>query len=356
MSDRILVSTRKGLFILERVNGRWKVSRTAFIGTPVTAALHANADGALYAALQHGHFGPKLHRSDDLGLTWRELSSPAFPAGAPDSPALHLIWCLEEAGPPHRGRLWAGGIPAGLFCSDNGGEDWKFVETLWNVPERARWFGGGYDHAGIDSILPNPGDSNRVLIAISCGGVWTTHDDARHWGLLGHGLFANYVPPENEQDLEIQDPHRIARCLAHPEVMWMQHHNGVFRSTDEGVNWTRLSPPVADFGFAVAAHPLDSAVAWFVPAISDALRIPCDGRLCVTRTEDGGASWQVLRDGLPQADAYDLVYRHGLDVDARGRRLAMGSTTGALWVSDDRGERWRLVNAHLPPIYAVRFF
>ena len=25
------------------------------------------------------------------------------------------------------------------------------------------------------------------------------------------------------------------------------------------------------------------------------------------------------------------------------------------WVGADGGERWQLVNAHLPPIYAVRF-
>jgi photosystem II stability/assembly factor-like uncharacterized protein len=77
--------------------------------------------------------------------------------------------------------------------------------------------------------------------------------------------------------------------------------------------------------------------------------------LGVTRTRDGGKSWETLREGLPQRDAYDLIYRHGLDVDESGNRLAMGSTTGALWVSENSGERWQLVSAHLPPIYAVRF-
>ena len=95
--------------------------------------------------------------------------------------------------------------------------------------------------------------------------------------------------------------------------------------------------------------------AWFVPAIKDELRVPRDGAMAVTRTRDGGRTWETLREGLPQSDAYDLIYRHGLDVDADGKRLAMGSTTGALWVSDSGGESWRLVNAHLPPIYAVRF-
>jgi len=105
----------------------------------------------------------------------------------------------------------------------------------------------------------------------------------------------------------------------------------------------------------VAAHPKTPATAWLVPAIADEKRIPCDGALAVTRTQDGGKTWETFRDGLPQRDCYDLIYRHGLDVDARGERLAMGSTTGALWVSENGGERWQLVNAHLPPIYAVRF-
>ena len=82
--------------------------------------------------------------------------------------------------------------------------------------------------------------------------------------------------------------------------------------------------------------------------------MPRDGAFAVTRTRDGGKTWETLREGLPQRDAYDLVYRHGLDVDATGNELAMGSTTGALWTSDNAGESWRLVNAHLPPIYAVR--
>ncbi|MBZ4119958.1 hypothetical protein, partial [Escherichia fergusonii] len=78
--------------------------------------------------------------------------------------------------------------------------------------------------------------------------------------------------------------------------------------------------------------------AWFVPAIKDEIRMPRDGAFAVTRTRDGGKTWESLREGLPQQDAYDLIYRHGFDVDSTGTQLAMGSTTGGLWASGDGGE------------------
>ena len=64
---------------------------------------------------------------------------------------------------------------------------------------------------------------------------------------------------------------------------------------------------------------------------------------------------EVLSRGLPQRHAYDLVWRHALDVDATGERLAFGSTSGGLWISEDAGETWTAPEARLPPIAAVRF-
>src|SRR5581483_6199629 len=126
--------------------------------------------------------------------------------------------------------------------------------------------------------------------------------------------------------------------------LWAQHHNGIFRTTDDCASWTESKDvrPSA-FGFAVAVHPRDPETAWFVPAIKDEKRIPADGRVVVTRTRDGGRSFDVLTDGLPQRHAYDLVFRHALDVDDTGETLAFGSTTGSLWVSEDAGDSWRNV-------------
>jgi hypothetical protein len=169
-------------------------------------------------------------------------------------------------------------------------------------------------------------------------------------------MYNEYMPPERKGDPIVQDVHRLARCPSKPDIVWCQHHNGVFRSEDSGAHWreiTAIAP--SKFGFAVAAHPEDPQTAWFVPATKDERRIPVEGKVVVARTRDGGASFDVLRNGLPQRHAYDLVWRHGLDVDRTGKRLAIGSTSGGLWISEDAGDSWTAVDARLPPIAVVRF-
>jgi hypothetical protein len=93
--------------------------------------------------------------------------------------------------------------------------------------------------------------------------------------------------------------------------------------------------------------------AWFVPATKDERRIPVDGKVVVARTRDGGKSFEVLTKGLPQRNAYDLVWRHALAVDAAGKLLAFGSTSGGLWISENGGDDWTMPDARLPPISVV---
>lgn len=351
----LVLATRKGLV---RIDGDGRLAGPpAFLGDPVSAVLADPRDGTLYAALRLGHFGVKLHRSEDGGASWTEIAAPAFPK-APDpadAPAVDMVWTLEAGGPDEPGRIWAGTLPAALFVSDDRGSSWRLVEALWERPERKGWMGGGYDLPGLHTILVDPRDARRLTVAISTGGIWRSADGGASWSLLGRGLRQDHVPPEHSFDPGFQDPHRLARCAAAPDIVWCQHHNGIFRSADGGEHFVELpdvSPAV--FGFAVAAHPEDPLTAWFVPAVRDERRVPVDGRLVVTRTRDGGASFEALGRGLPERDCFDLVYRHALEVDGSGEHLAMGSTTGHLWASDDGGESWRLLAGNLPPIAAVR--
>lgn len=371
MAERLLVATRKGLFTIARrgnVRPRWSIAKSTFLGDNVSMVLPPSADGHMLVALDHGHFGVKIHRSQDAGRRWRECATPALPEPAAGEEwreptwntlipqKVMRVWALEAGTGSDRGSVWCGTIPGGLFRSTDWGGTWELVRGLWDHPKRREWFGGGADYPGLHSICVHPRDGRHVTVGVSCGGVWVTEDGGAEWKSRATGMWAAYMPPERRTDPYIQDPHRVVQCRARPEMLWAQHHNGVFRSRDGGRAWhevATVSPSV--FGFAAAVHPDDPETAWFVPGQSDERRIPVGGRVVVARTRDGGESFEVLTRGLPQRHAYDLTYRHAFEVDETGERLALGTTTGSLWVSEDGGDAWKAVSEHLPPVYAVRW-
>lgn len=364
MSDTLIAATRKGLFVFERKAARWQFSHHAFLGDKVVAALTDPRDGVWYAALDLGHFGSKLQRSDDQGRTWAELGVPAYGEddtvatgdGKPARPAvLELIWTLQAGAANQPGRLWAGTIPGGLFRSDDAGQHWTLQRGLWDRPEREQWFGGGYDAPGIHSICVDPRDSRCIRVAVSCGGVWRSDDDGETWQTSCAGMFATYMPEDRKFDPAIQDPHCMVQCPSAPDQLWVQHHNGIFRSDDGAQHWHEVpNGQPSTFGFAVGVHPKQPKTAWFVPAMGDVRRVPIDAKLVVSRTRDGGETFELLNQGLPQ-HAYDLVYRHALAVSTDGQRLAIGSTTGGAWISENEGDSWIELGIRLPPVYAMSF-
>ena len=357
-SDKLLLGTRKGLLTFSRQNGKWSLVSESHQAIPVSYADVDPRSGHWWACLDHGHWGNKLHRSLDEGKSWQELAAPKYPEGeeikdgVPAS--LSYLWVFAPGGADQPQRVYLGTIPGGLFSSDDGGENFELVRGLWDHPSRkSHWFGGGYDHPGIHSILVDPADSSHLLVGISCAGVFETVDGGQSWNARNRGLKAEFLP--DDQAEYGHDPHRLDVCGGDFRAMWQQNHCGIFRSTDGAVNWEMVSQEggPAHFGFALAVHPRRGDTAWVIPAKSDEKRVAIERSLCVCRTEDGGKSWTALRQGLPQHDCYDIVYRHGLD--GCGDRLAFGTTTGNLYLSDDGGESWQALAHHLPPIYSVRF-
>lgn len=385
---RVLVGTRKGSFFVERQQGAWRPRLTGHAGVGVNFVARDPHTGSLWAALGHGHWGAKLSCSEDEGQTWKDATQIKYPAGArylappdpdpnasaedmPRGPQLRdatllKLWVIAFGGP---GQIHVGTIPGGLFSSSDGGRVFELNLGLWNHDSRGgdlftgpgsghtHWFGTpaseGEFAPGIHSIMVDPRDPQRMLVAISTAGVLETMDGGKTWRGRNRGMLNDYLPdPAAEWG---HDPHFVAQCATQPEHVWQQNHSGVFYSSDGAQSWTRVSQPErgVHFGFPVAVDEHDGKTAWLVPGKADMQRMAIDGRLFVARTRDGGQTWQELRAGLPQQNAYDVVYRHALD--HRDRCLAFGSTTGNLYLSEDAGDTWQTVANNLPPVYSVRF-
>ena len=82
MSLRMLLGTRKGLVVFTRGPEGWRITGVHHLGNPVSYAVEDPRDGAWWAALDHGHWGQKLHRSRDQGRSWEEVKAPAYPEDA----------------------------------------------------------------------------------------------------------------------------------------------------------------------------------------------------------------------------------------------------------------------------------
>ena len=112
--------------------------------------------------------------------------------------------------------------------------------------------------------------------------MWRIEDSGKSWLLYGNGMHAPYMPPDVEADPNPQHVHSPPMCISYAKVMWVQHHAGVYRSVDGGVNFTRLTPPLPnDFGFVIVADPVNPLRAWVAPALADSHRYAVDGAMCV---------------------------------------------------------------------------
>ncbi|HEX7902628.1 MAG TPA: glycosyl hydrolase [Chitinophagaceae bacterium] len=358
MKSTLLLGTRKGFIAYRFKNGTWQSENLSFEGIPVSIAYADERTGTWWACLDHGHWGVKLHRSADRGKTWKELTAPAYPEGATIKDGLpattRYIWAMANGGKKFPSRLWLGTDPGGLFLSEDDGNSFQLVESLWNHPTRKEgWFGGGRDQPGIHSIVVDPRNEDRVFIGISCAGVFETTDSGSTWYIRNKGMHADFLPDPNAATG--YDPHILVAAPSDPDTLWQQNHCGIFCSTDAAMNWQDVGQAdgPAKFGFAIAVAEDDPQQAWVAPANSDMTRTAVKGALCICRTDDGGKTWKQQRKGLPQENCFDIVYRHALALS--GNALAFGTTTGNLFFSADKGENWQTLNNYLPMVYSVQF-
>ncbi len=351
----LMLGTRKGAFLAFAAADRrqWKVRGPLFKGMQVNhVSFSASAGGTIVAAARSDWWGPGLKLSNDLGETWRDSLALRFAEGRGHS--VERIWIVREGrlagGAP---ALFAGVDPGALFVSANGGSTWDEVRTLTDHQTRERWQPG----AGglmVHSICPDLTRPARLMVGVSAAGAFRTDDGGRTWAPKNRGVRADFLP---EKLPEVgQCVHHMEMHPSNPDVLYQQNHCGVYRTEDGGDEWVDISDGLpARFGFPLAVHPHDGDTVYVVPAESDECRIMPDGAFRVYRSRDRGDSWQALTQGLPQANAHQLVLRAAVATDQLDPAgVYVGTEGGQLVASRDEGEHWEVLFNWLPPIFSVQ--
>jgi len=347
----LLVGTRKGCFVLSSDADRrdWEVRGPYCEGWPIFNAVHDAASGALYAAAASEWHGAGIWRSNDIGETWT-LSSDGLELSDPEL-KLSKITGLTAT----NGRLLAGTEAAGLFESTDGGASWSLVSTLDGQPGRDDWNDPGKQppgHLGLAAILPHPDDASRFWVVIQGYGIFETTDDGASWTPRNRGLRAEW-PLENPEVGYCV--HKLVMSPVDRERMYQQNHCGMHRSDDGGATWSEITDGLpSDFGFAAAAHPHDRESFYVIPLDPGHGRCMPEGRAAVWRTSDGGSSWRRLDRGLPARDAHLGVLREGMAIDSADvPGVYFGTSTGQVFASTDEGESWNEIAGYLPAISSV---
>lgn len=207
--------------------------------------------------------------------------------------------------------IYVGTVGEGIWRSTDGGTSW----------ERAAK--GMFVECDVRALAVDPHRAN-VLYAGTNEGVYRTEDGAEHWTRLDGPLnqlvtWSLLVPPQQRD---------ILLAGTRPA--------GIFRSTDRGSTWqqTDARPAQECPGIifnrvtTLRCDPIEQDRLW--------AGVEIDG---VWTSQDRGASWRRIGQGLSSADI------HGLAIVPRdGRRVMLATTNNDLNISYDDGQTWQPQN------------
>jgi photosystem II stability/assembly factor-like uncharacterized protein len=347
----LLLGTKKGLFVLEgEPGGEFEIRCRAFPGEPVDFAMRDPATGRAMATVTSPFYGPKIWFADDPAGEWTQAEGVALPDGSDE--ALERIWVIVAG---DRGSLYAGGDPGVLFESRDGGQTWQLNRALREHRLSENWQPGGGGLC-LHSVVPWPGEPDKLSLAVSAAGVWHTEDRGETWRKGNQGIVPRYLPEEAREGSSQLCVHRMERAARQPERLFLQFHGGVYRSDDAGRSWTAIGDGLpSDFGFPLALDPGDPDSAYVIPLRGDFDRVMPDGHVRVYETRDGGETWTPRGDGLPDHEAYLTVLRRAFDRTGEGPTLQLyfGATSGDVFGSGDAGGSWFTAARLLPPVFSV---
>ena len=328
-SDEVWVGTRKGITVLERESGGdgWREAGHMLTDKHISA-IHQEPESGLFFA---GAFRGGLHVSADRGATWEARED-----GLISNDVYSIASCRNNG----RIRLYAGTEPAQLFCSDDLGEHWTELPALRSVPSVPDWSFPVPPHiAHAKHLNFDPYDPDTVYVCVEVGGLLKSTDRGESFEEL-RGIY--------------EDAHRLVIHPEDSERLYVVTGRGLYVSEDGGKNFEeRISRPsqYGDYPDGCVLHPEKPDLMF----LSAAQYNPGQWRKTgsagarISRSKDGGRTWEILRNGLPDRLQASI---EALCLEAAGDDVSVfaATTNGDVYCSDDAGDNWSIIASGLAPI------
>ncbi len=310
------------------------------------------------------------------------------------------------------------GLKISLLCvllwiglNAQAGKDHTFRDFEWRNIGPANMSGRVTDIQALDD------DFRYVLVASASGGVWKSTNAGTTWesifdeygsasiGALaiyqknpdiiwvgtgeanvrnsvgwGDGVYKSIDGGKTFTRMGLEHSHHIARIALHPEdpeIVYVaaQGHlwgysgqRGLYKSTDGGATWVKLSNGLPDDGKTgcteIKMDPIDPEVLYaaFWQRLRRPYRFDSGGpNSRLFKSTDGGKSWRKLTKGLPEGDIGRIgvdIYRknpeiimaiveHGFQPRPRSKDYEdMNKLGSGVYRSEDGGETWMYVNRY----------
>ena len=175
-------------------------------------------------------------------------------------------------------------------------------------------------------------------------------DRGDHWDMISPDLTTNNAERINTRDTSIQHCTivTIAESPAQAGVIWVGTDDGKAQVTrDGGAHWSDVTAKIAAAGGPEDAWVTRVYGSRFAPGtayITKSRRRQDDYRPLVFRTTDLGATWTKLTAGLPERAEAAAIVEDTVNPD-----LLFVGTSAGVYVSFDRGANWVPFRSNMPP-------
>jgi photosystem II stability/assembly factor-like uncharacterized protein len=341
-ATRIQVGTLEGVATLERAEfgAPWQLTGWSLVERHVAALVYEEISGKLFAA---AHADGGLWVSDDgEGKSWRPLTNGL------DRPHMYTMAARRRSSQEGGDQvtLFLGTRPAALYRSDDLGESWTEITSIFDVADTDKWTFPPPPHiAHVKQIMFHPAEPDTLYVLVEQGAFLKSIDDGKSWTDL-----TSYSHPD---DASYRDLHRLVIKPDDPKQLVVVTGVGIYRSNDAGQSYEQLTRRGEQMGYPDFAFldPQDDTIIysggselnprnWYDTGIA---------KSSVMRSTDNGDSWANLGNGLPNpmVGAIEGMAQHVWD---GGMMLLAGTATGEVFATEDRGESWQLITDQARPV------